>query len=88
MRINVLGIDLAKSSFQLHGVDERGKPVLRKKLNRAKFIEFMRSLAPCIVAMAYCGSANYWARLFRMGGHEIMADLSAARKAVCKVPEK
>lgn len=69
--IKVLGIDLAKSSFQLHGVDEKGKKVLGKKLSRKKLSEFIARLTPCLIAMEACGSAHYWARLFKSYGHDV-----------------
>lgn len=69
--IKVLGIDLAKRSFQLHGVGERGHPVVRKKLTRTKLKAYLGNLPPCRVAIEACGSAHYWARLFRSYGHEV-----------------
>ena len=69
--ISVLGIDLAKSSFQLHGVNKSSKPVSKKTLTRQKLKEYMVNLSPCLVAMEACGSAHYWARLFRSYGHEV-----------------
>lgn len=69
--INILGIDLAKSSFQLHGVNDAGEVVYRKTLTRVKLKEYMINLPPCLVAMEACGSAHYWARLFRSYGHDI-----------------
>jgi transposase len=71
MEITLLAIDLAKASFQVHGVDYLGNAILRKQLNRKKFIEFMAQLPRCIVAMEACGSAHFWARKFRSQGHEV-----------------
>ena len=67
--IQILAIDLAKASFQLHGVDAAGHKVMGKKLNRQQLKEFMVNLPPCLVAMEACGSAHYWARLFESFGH-------------------
>ena len=69
--IRVLGIDLAKSSFQLHGINQSGEPVCKKALTRQKLKEYMVNIEPCLVAMEACGSAHYWARLFRSYGHEV-----------------
>lgn len=70
--ITVLGIDLAKQSFQLHGVDKKGETVLKRKLSRAKLLEFMATkLAPCLVGMEACGGAHYWARKCKEFGHEV-----------------
>jgi len=51
MKIKVLGIDLAKHLFQLHGVDERGRVQLRKKLSRSKLLEFIAQLPPCLIGV-------------------------------------
>lgn len=69
--ITVLGIDLAKDVFQLHGVNEHGKVVLRKKLNRAGLPTFIANLPSCKVVMEACGSANYWSRKFMSYGHKV-----------------
>lgn len=69
--IKVLGIDLAKNVFQLHGTDAKGKCVLKKRLNREKLIEFMVQLPPCLVGIEACGGAHYWARTFIKMGHTV-----------------
>ena len=69
--IKVLGIDLAKRSFHLFGVDGDGRQVLSKKLTRARLSEFVANLPPCTVALEACGSAHHWARQFRSYGHEV-----------------
>ena len=71
MKTTVLGIDLAKSVFQLHGVNEAGKVVLRKKLSRGQLVAFIANLPPCLIGMEACGGANYWAREFKKIGHEV-----------------
>jgi transposase len=67
----LVGIDLAKRSFQVHGVDGKGQRVFSKKLSRARLSPFMVNLPACTVAMEACGSAHHWARLFRTFGHEV-----------------
>jgi len=69
--IKVLGIDLAKNVFQLHGTDAKGRCVLRKRLSRQKLIEFIANLSPVIIGIEACGGAHYWARLFKKNGHEV-----------------
>ena len=68
--IKVLGIDLAKQSFQVHGVNDKGVTVLRKNFSRAKLLEFMVRLKPCLVGMEACGGAHYFARKFNEFGHD------------------
>jgi transposase len=69
--INLLAIDLAKQVFQLHGVDETGRCVLKKQLRRTELVEFMAKLPICVVAMEACGGSFFWARKFRDFGHEV-----------------
>lgn len=69
--IKVLGIDLAKDVFQLHGTDAKGKKVLSKRLSRAKLTKYMGTLSPCLVGLEACGSSHYWARVFREQGHTV-----------------
>jgi transposase len=67
--IKVLGIDLAKNIFQLHGTDAKGKCVLRKRLGREKLAEFVANIAPCTIGIESCMGAHYWARVFEQMGH-------------------
>jgi transposase len=59
--IKVLGIDLAKNVFQLHGTDNKGKCVLRKRLSREKLIPFIATLTPCLIGIEACTGAHYFA---------------------------
>ncbi len=69
--IKVLGIDLAKNSFQLHGIDENGRIVLKKKLNRKKLSAFIAKLPPCLIGLEACGGAHHWVRVFKSFGHTV-----------------
>jgi len=71
MKITTVGIDLAKNVFQVHGVDERGKTVLRKQLKRAQVVQFFANLAPCLIGMEACGSAHHWGRKLESLGHRV-----------------
>ena len=71
MKITTIGIDLAKEVFQIHGVDERGKAVLRKQLKRKGMAEYFANLEPCLVGMEACGSAHHWARKLEGYGHTV-----------------
>ena len=68
--VRLLGIDLAKNVFQLHGVDSEGKAVLRRRLSRTKLVEFIAKLSPCMIVMEACGGASYWCRKFQKFGHK------------------
>ena len=71
MNITTIGIDLAKNVFQIHGVDKRGKVVLRKSVRRPALAKLIANLPPCVIGMEACGSAHYWARKFMEFGHTV-----------------
>jgi transposase len=70
-QVVTIGLDIAKSVFQLHGVDAAGAVVLRKRLTRSRMLPFFEKQAPCIVGVEACGSAHYWARELSRFGHEV-----------------
>ena len=69
--ITMVGLDLAKNVFQVHGADGTGRAVLRKKLRRAQVLEFFGQLPACVVAMEACGGAHYWGREIGRLGHDV-----------------
>ena len=71
MNITRIGLDIAKQVFQVHGVDEHGKGVLRKTLKRDQVVEFFAQVPPCLIGIEACGSAHYWARTLTELGHTV-----------------
>ena len=71
MKITTVGIDLAKSVFQIHGVNEHGTAVVKKQLKRAQMAEFFTNLPPCLIGMEACGGAHHWARKLQEFGHTV-----------------
>ncbi len=71
MKITTIGIDLAKNVFQVHGVDEYGKAVLKKQLKREQIAPFFANLTPCLIGMEACGSAHFWANKLQGLGHTV-----------------
>ena len=71
MKDTMIGVDLAKSVFQLHAASMTGELKFRKKLSRQSFLKFMAELPPAAVVMEACGSAHYWAREMIRLGHEV-----------------
>src|SRR6516162_10640670 len=71
MKATTVGIDLAKNLIQVHGVDERGKPVFRKQLKRNQVLSFFANVTPCLIGMEACCSAHYWARQLQKLGHTV-----------------
>ncbi len=69
--VSMIGFDLAKSVFQVHGVDGAGLVAVRRQLRRGEVIKFFSKLAPCLIGMEACASAHYWARELVKLGHEV-----------------
>jgi transposase len=67
-----IGVDLAKNFFQVHAIEQEGRPAVTRKLTRAKFPLFFKTIAPCRVGMEACGSAHYWARELKAMGHDVV----------------
>jgi len=61
-KVTTVGLDLAKSVFQVHAADQDGKPVARKKLRRGQVLKFFAALSPCLVGLEACASAHHWPR--------------------------
>jgi transposase len=69
--VNIIGLDLAKRSFQAHGARIDGGVAFRKKLSRDKVLGFFALQPRCIVAMEACGSAHHWGQAIRDLGHDV-----------------
>lgn len=70
-QITTVGIDLAKSVFSLHGVDDAGAVVLRKTVRRDRLVETVAGLSPCLIGMEACSGAHEWGRRFQGYGHTV-----------------
>lgn len=71
MKVTTIGMDLAKTVFQVHGVDERGRTVLRKQLRREQVAVFFANLERCLIGMEACSGAHFWARKLQAMGHQV-----------------
>ncbi len=71
MNITRIGLDLAKTVFQIHGVDEHETVVLRRQLRRRQMLVFFAKLPPCLIGMEACASSHYWARELVKHGHTV-----------------
>src|ERR1700720_2782694 len=69
--IATIGLDIAKSVFQVHGIDAEGKVAVRKQLKRARVLPFFQKLAPCVVGIEACASSHYWSRELQALGHTV-----------------
>ena len=66
-----IGLDIAKSVFQVHGVDDAGTVVIRKRVSRSKMLEFFADLPPCLVGIEACPAAHHWGRELQALGHTV-----------------
>ena len=69
--VTTIGMDIAKSVFQLHGVDAAGSVTIRKRIGRSKVLEYFGELPPCLVGIEACPSAHHWGRELRSLGHTV-----------------
>jgi len=70
-KISVMGLDLAKNLFQVHGVNEAGEVLVRKQLTRSQMQRYFARLSPCLIGMEACSGAHYWARILTELGHTV-----------------
>ena len=69
--VSTIGLDIAKSVFQIYGIDTDGTVVIRKRVSRAKVLEFFAALPPCLVGVEACPSAHHWSRKIQVLGHTV-----------------
>lgn len=69
--VSAIGLDIAKSVFQVHGTDEQGNTVIRKRLSRSKVLAFFADLPSCLVGIEACPSAHHWSRELSKLGHTV-----------------
>jgi len=69
--VSTIGLDIAKSVFQVHGVDGAGVVIIRKRISRAKVVEFFASLPACLIGIEACPSAHHWSRALQALGHTV-----------------
>src|SRR3954468_19364110 len=84
----MIGLDTAKSVFQIHGVNETGKVELRRKLRRSELIAFFEKQESCTIVMEACGAAHHWARLLSGLGHTVKLIASEAVKPFVRKGKK
>lgn len=84
MEITTIGLDLAKSIFQVHGISAAGEVIVRKALRRGQMLPFFAKLPPCLVGIEACGTSHHWARELTRLGHEVRLMPPAYVKAYVK----
>lgn len=84
MRVTTIGLDIAKSVFQVHGVDETGEAMLTRRFTRRKLLPFFATLPSCLIGIEACATAHHWARELAALGHEVKLMPPAYVKAYVK----
>lgn len=84
MKISTIGLDLAKTWFQVHGVDVAGTVIVRRRLRRGEVLAYFQSIEPCLVGMEACATAHHWARELTALGHQVKLMPPAYVKAYVK----
>ena len=69
--VSTIGLDIAKSVFQVHGVDANGQVVIRRQLKRRYVLAFFEKLPPCLVGIEACASSHHWSRELQALGHTV-----------------
>ena len=82
--VTTIGLDIAKSVFQVHGVDAHGKVVVRRQLKRRYVLPFFKKLSPCLVGIEACATSHHWSRELRALGHTVRLMPPAYVKAYLK----
>src|SRR4051812_19138024 len=88
MSISMIGLDTAKSVFQIHVVNEAGKVEIKRKLRRSELIAFFEKQESCTVVMEACGAAHHWARMLTGLGHTVKLIAPEVVKPFVKIGKK
>jgi transposase len=69
--VTTIGLDIAKSVFQVHGIDAKGKVLIRRKLKRRYVLAFFEKLPPCLIGIEACATSHHWSRQLKALGHSV-----------------
>ena len=86
--ITTIGLDIAKSVFQVHGVDAEGNVIIRRQLKRRYVLAFFEKVPPCLVGIEACASSHHWSRELKALGHTVAADAAGLREALRQAAEE
>ena len=86
--ITTIGLDIAKSVFQVHGVDAAGQVVIRRQLKRRYVLAFFQKLPPCLIGIEACASSHHWSRELQALGSQGAPDASGLREALRQAAEE
>jgi transposase len=86
--VTTIGLDIAKSVFQVHGVDAQGTVIVRHQLKRRYVLSFFQKLPPCLVGIEACATSHYWSRELQALGHKVRLMPPALCEALCEAAEE
>ena len=86
--VTTIGLDIAKSVFQVHGVDADGQVVIRRQLKRRYVLAFFQKLPSCLIGIEACASSHHWSRELQALGTHCASDAAGLRKAICQTAEE
>ena len=86
--VTTIGLDIAKSVFQVHGVDAAGQVVVRRQLKRRYVLAFFEKLPPCLIGIEACASSHYWSRELRALGSHCTTDAAGLCEALRQAAEE
>ena len=91
----IIGLDIAKYVFHVHGADERGRVIFSKRISRGKLLDFFAAHPSCTVALEACGGAHHWARQITLLGHDYVKPFVKRQKndaidaeAICEAAQR
>ena len=82
--VSTIGLDIAKSVFQIHGIDAAGSIVIRQQLKRGRVLAFFAKLSPCVVGIEACAPSHHWARALTKLGREIATRFHERSNVICQ----
>ena len=86
--VTTIGLDIAKSVFEVHGIDAQGNVIVRRQLKRRYVVAFFQRLAPCLVGIEACASSHHWSRELQALGHTVRPDAAGLREALRQSAEE
>ena len=84
LAITTVGLDVAKSVFQVHGIDARGSVLVRRQLKRRYVLAYFEKLPPCLVGIEACATSHHWSRELQALGQTVRLIFTAGALAVIR----
>src|SRR5258708_6210439 len=86
--VATIGLDIAKSVFQVHGIDAAGNVIIRRQLKRRYVLAFFQKLPPCVVGIEACATSHHWSRELKALGHTVRLTIAARLNRAAPCPAR